>query len=174
MRNRIFCYFCLFTTSFLTTATLADSVGEINIKFTANIITWTCTVNASSQNIAVNLGNWNSNSYTSSGSTTTPVYFSINLNGCNSNSVSTTFSGTAESSNNNYLALSSDSTAKNVAIEILNSDKTSLPLNSSSNVVAVDSSGNAILGFYAHYITTANRVQPGTANGDATFTINYD
>ena len=174
MKKRGCVYILSFFIGLLSSGSKADSVGQVNIKFTANIINWSCTVNAASQSVAVNLGHWNSNGYKSAGAKTTPIYFSIGLNSCNSNSVTATFSGTAESTNTEYLALSADSTAKNIAIEILNSDKTLLPLNSASNATSVDSSGNATLGFYANYITTAATVQPGTANADATFTLNYD
>lgn len=158
---------------FLNAVSKAASVAQVNIKFSANIINWSCTVSAGSQNIAVNLGSWNSNLFKGAGSKTSPVYFSINLIGCNSNFVTTTFSGEAESTNSNYLSLSGDSTAKNIAIQILNKDKILLPLNRESNYFSVDASGNAVLGFYANYITTAETVGPGTAKGDASFTINY-
>lgn len=154
-------------------ASKADSIGTSNIKFTVNIITWSCTISTASQNITVNLGTWDSGLFTAAGTTTTPASFSIALNNCNNASVTTSFAGIADQTNSSYLALNSASTAKNVAIELLNSDKSLLALNKESNAVTVNSSGNATMNFYANYVTTASSVQAGTADADATFTINY-
>jgi minor fimbrial subunit len=48
-----------------------------------------------------------------------------------------------------------------------------LPLRQASQEVSVDAEGNAVLQFYANYIATANNPQPGRADADATFVINY-
>lgn len=157
----------------MTTSCLADALGSVNINFTANIVTWSCTISTSSQDITVNLGSWATNAFSSSGQETTPEPFSIELSDCNNTSVTTTFSGSSDSKNSDYLALASSSTASNVAIEIKNSDKTMLALNTESSAVTVGSSGDATLSFYANYVTTANTVNAGTANADATFIINY-
>jgi minor fimbrial subunit len=71
------------------------------------------------------------------------------------------------------LALNETSRASNVAIEIRDRDKTRLPLRQASQEVSVDAEGNAVLQFYANYIATANNPQPGRADADATFVINY-
>ena len=62
----------------------------------------------------------------------------------------------------------------NVAVEILDRDKTRLALQQASQTVAVDAQGNAELSFYANYIATADNPQPGRADADATFMINYN
>lgn len=151
---------------------LVDST-DANIKFTANIITWSCTIGTSSQDITVALGDYPDYYFKSAGQTTPAKYFSISLSECNNTSVTTTFSGTADSANSHYLALNSDSTAKNIAVEILDSDKTVLPLNTESAAVTIDSNESATLGFWANYISTADSITGGSANADATFTINY-
>ena len=60
-----------------------------------------------------------------------------------------------------------------MAVEILDSTKTRLPLQQASREVTVDAAGNAELAFYANYIATANNPQQGRADADATFMINY-
>jgi len=155
--------------------TQADLVNSstANIEFTVNIVTWSCTISTSSQDITVNLGDYPDYYFKSAGQTTPAKYFSISLSDCNNTSVTTTFSGTADSANSHYLALNSNSTAKNIAVEILDNDKTALPLNTESAAVTVDSSGSATLGFWANYISTADSITGGSADADATFTINY-
>ncbi|WP_037377504.1 fimbrial protein [Serratia sp. M24T3] len=172
-KSALFSLIIITLTSILCFGCQADSLGMSNVRFSANIVTWSCTISSASQNITVNLGQWNTRSYKSSGITTTPTYFSISLNNCANSSVTTTFSGKSDPTNDQYLALDSTSTVENVAIELLDSDKTELPLNKESHAVVVGSSGNATLGFYARYITTAKAVQAGTADAQATFVINY-
>lgn len=61
-----------------------------------------------------------------------------------------------------------------LAIEIRDSDLRRLPLEQASKAVDIDNNGNATLKFYANYIALADGVQPGLANSDATFLINYN
>jgi len=154
-------------------AAFSDDVGQVNIQWTANIITWGCTISSASSDMTVPLGSWSTRNF-SSGDVTSPIAFSISLSGCNSNTVAATFTGTSDSKNSNYLSLSSTSTATNVAIEIKDSSQNILPLNTLSPVTTVTSSGNATLNFFANYIGTGNNVTAGTANADATFTLTYD
>lgn len=100
--------------------------------------------------------------------------FTLKLTGCPPGAASITFSGKADGSNNGLLALNDASTASNVAVEIRDADKTRLALQQASQPVAVDAQGNATLSFYANYIATADNPQPGRADADATFMINYN
>ncbi|MBS0909439.1 fimbrial protein [Tatumella sp. JGM118] len=152
---------------------MSGDIGTVNIEWTANIITWGCTVSSASSDMTVPLGTWSTRNF-SSGDYTTPVGFTISLSGCNSNTVAATFTGTSDSTNSNYLALSSTSTSTNVAIEIKDSTKKLLPLNTISSANAVDSSGNVTMNFFANYIGTGSNVTAGTANADATFTLTYE
>ncbi len=159
---------------FFSPGSLATSIGASNIRFTANIVNWSCSINTVSQNISVNLGTWDTRTFRHSGTTTTPAYFSISLNNCNNNSLTTTFSGNADSNDSNDLALDSASTATGVAIQLMNADKTALALNKPSTAVSINESGNVTLGFYAAYVSSAKKILPGSANAEATFTVNYD
>lgn len=169
---KLLVYLILFILSPFTRADLVNS-SEANIKFTVNIITWSCTISTSSQDITVDLGDYPDYYFKSAGQTTPAKYFSISLSDCNNTSVTTTFTGTANSANSHYLALNSGSTAKNIAVEILDNDKTLLPLNTESSAVTLDSNKSATLGFWANYISTADSITGGSADADATFTINY-
>lgn len=91
--------------------------------------------------------------------------------------MTTTFSGNADSNDSNDSndqALDSASTATGVAIQLMNADKTARALNKPSTAVSIDESGNVTLGFYAAYVSSAKKNQPGSANAEATFTVNYD
>ncbi|WP_074011109.1 fimbrial protein [Tatumella sp. UCD-D_suzukii] len=170
--NKI-CPLLVFSLSVYSAPSISGTIGSVNVEWTANIITWGCTVSSASSDMTVPLGTWSTRNF-SSGDYTTPVGFTISLSGCNSNTVAATFTGTSDSTNSNYLALSSTSTSSNVAIEIKNSDKQLLPLNTISSANAVDSSGNVTMSFFANYIGTGSNVTAGTANADATFTLTYE
>lgn len=173
--NRVLIIGCsLGAAIFFSPSCLAGSVATNNIRFTANIVNWSCNISTTSQSISVDLGTWNTRALKNSGATTTPTYFSISLSHCNNTSLTTTFSGNPDSNDSNDLALDSASTATGVAIQLMESDKTALALNKASTAVPINGSGNATLGFYAAYVATAKKIQAGSANAEATFTINYN
>lgn len=104
---------------------------------------------------------------------TQPVAFSLKLEGCPPGSASITFSGTP-APGTALLALADTAMAQKLAIEIRDGDQRRLPLEQASKAVDIDNNGNATLKFYANYIALADGVQPGLANADATFLINYN
>jgi len=147
-------------------------LGEINIELRGNVVDFTCAVEAADSNKTVALGTWPTKQLRTSGSTTQPVPFTLHLVDCPPGSASITFSG-APATDNALLALSDSEMAKKVAIELRDSDRKRLPLQSASPPVPIDDEGNATLHFYANYIALADTPQPGQANAEATFTINY-
>lgn len=152
----------------------ADSpLGEINIELRGNVVDFSCYVETADENKTVQLGRWPTNQLRTAGSTTQSMPFTLKLNGCPPGSASITFSGKQASGNSGLLALNDGSGATNVAIELRDKDKTPLPLEQASKDVAVDANGNAVLTFFANYISLADNPQPGPANADATFMINY-
>ena len=165
MRNGIrFLTVALFA---LCTQAQADTaLGEINIRLYGNIVDFTCVAEGSDSDKTVTLG--------TTGSRTQPMPFTLKLTGCPPGAASITFSGKADGSNNGLLALNDASTASRVAVEIRDADKTRLALQQASQPVSVDAQGNATLSFYANYIATADNPQPGRADADATFMINYN
>ncbi|MBA7857111.1 fimbria assembly protein [Enterobacter sp. LM3] len=150
------------------------ALGEINIELYGNIVDFTCVAEGSDSDKTVTLGTWPTKQLSTAGSRTQPVPFTLKLTGCPPGSASITFSGKAEGSDNSLLALNDASAARNVAVEIRDRDKTRLALQQASQAVAVDAGGNAELSFYANYIATADNPQPGRADADATFMINYN
>ena len=140
-------------------AQAATALGEINIEMSGNIVT---------------LGTWPTKQLRTTGSRTQPMPFTLKLTGCPPGAASITFSGKADGSDSGLLALNDGSTAGQVAVEIRDADKTRLDLQQASQPVTVDAEGNAVLSFYANYIATADNPQPGRADADATFMINYN
>ena len=173
MRNGIrFITVALF--ALCTQAQAETALGEINIRLYGNIVDFTCVAEGSDSDKTVTLGTWPTKQLSSTGSRTQPMPFTLKLTGCPPGAASITFSGKADGSNNGLLALNDASTASHVAVEIRDADKTRLPLQQASQPVTVDAQGNAILSFYANYIATADNPQPGRADADATFMINYN
>ena len=157
----------------LCTQAQADTaLGEINIRLYGNIVDFTCVAEGSDK--AVPLGTWPTKQLSTTGSRTQPMPFTLKLTGCPPGAASITFSGKADGSNSGLLALNDASTASHVAVEIRDADKTRLALQQASQPVSVDAQGNATLSFYANYIATADNPQPGRADADATFMINYN
>lgn len=165
-------YLTLLPFVFSQAALAATPLGEINIELRGNVVDFTCAVEAADSNKTVELGVWPTKQLRTTGSTTQPVAFTLRLTGCPPGSASITFSGTP-ATDNALLALSDSEMAKKVAIELSNKDHSRLALDSASQAVAVDDNGNVTLQFYARYIAIADNPQPGSANADATFTINY-
>lgn len=152
----------------------ATALGEINIQMYGNIVDFTCVAEGSDSDKTVTLGTWPTKQLSTTGSRTQPMPFTLKLTGCPPGAASITFSGKADGSNNGLLALNDASTASRVAVEIRDADKTRLALQQASQPVSVDAQGNATLSFYANYIATADNPQPGRADADATFMINYN
>ncbi|MCT4705374.1 fimbria assembly protein [Enterobacteriaceae bacterium H11S18] len=150
-----------------------SSLGEINIELRGNVVDYSCYVETGSDSKTVQLGTWPTKQLSTVGSTTQSMPFTLKLNGCPPGSASITFSGKTASGNPALLALNGTSSAKNVAVQLRDKDKTQLPLEQASQDVAVDAQGNATLTFYANYIALADNPQPGKADADATFMINY-
>lgn len=154
---------------------LADTpLGEINIELYGNIVDFTCVAEGSDSDKSVTLGTWPTKQLNTAGSRTQAMPFTLKLTGCPPGAASITFSGKTDPQDPELLALNDASQASNVAVEIRDRDKTRLPLQQASQDVVVDAQGNAVLDFYANYIATANNPQPGRADADATFMINYN
>lgn len=151
-----------------------NPLGQINIELTGNVVDYSCVVEAADSDKSVELGRWATKQLRQAGSTSSAVPFTLSLTGCPPGSASITFDGKPDGSDPSLLGLNASSGASRVAVEIRDSDRSRLPLQQESREVAVDAQGNATLRFYANYIATADDPQPGTADADATFMINYN
>ncbi|QTF09170.1 type 1 fimbrial protein [Brenneria izadpanahii] len=151
-------------------------LGTTNMQLTATLVSNSCSVSVASQEQTVNMGTLATKAFSEGKPGASPVRFAINLESCGSavSSVSATFSGTADANDSTLLALSADSSATHVGIAILDKDRNRIPLGNASEqyplTAGVDS---AQLVFYGQYVATQNDVTPGSANGDATFTLTY-
>lgn len=151
-----------------------NSLGEVNIELSGNVVDYSCVVEANDSDKSVELGRWPTKQLRNPGSTTSLVPFTLSLTGCPPGSASITFTGKGDASDPTLLGLNSSSGASRVAVELRDADRSRLPLQQASREVAVDDQGNARLQFYANYIATADDPQPGSADADATFLINYN
>ncbi|MCT4714799.1 fimbria assembly protein [Enterobacteriaceae bacterium H18W14] len=154
-------------------ARAASPLGEINIELRGNVVDYSCYVETGDDNKTVQLGTWPTRQLRTTGSTTQSMPFTLKLKGCPPGSVSITFTGKSVADNPDLLALNATSGATNIAVELRNEDKTRLALESASKDVTADVNGNAALTFFANYIALADNPQPGRADAEATFMINY-
>ncbi|MEI9597811.1 fimbrial protein [Moellerella wisconsensis] len=169
-------YFLLILSAF-STPVLAD-LGVINLRINATIVLNTCRVSTQSINQTVNLGTWASRQfYAGPTAVTAAVPFAILLEDCGAaaKQAKVRFSGIKDSKNNALFALNANSTAYNVAVELLDSkmrrihpDLHSMPYNLTPNAQHVT------LQFYARYMATERPVRAGSANAEATFEMIYD
>ncbi|CPR21579.1 fimbrial protein [Brenneria goodwinii] len=161
-------------------AALAPSVqadlGLSNMQLTVTVIANSCVVSQDSVNKTVDLGSWASKQFIGTQKSPEATPFQINLEDCAAaaTGVQVTFSGTQDATDGTMLALSSDSTATNLAVEILDKDRNQIPLGQASEVYALTANASsASLMFYGRYVRTGAAVTPGSANADATFTLSY-
>lgn len=156
----------------------ADDVelGHINIELYGEVTVSTCGILESEQNKYVDLGSHATKDLSRVGNKTVPVSIPFNLSNCPPGSpVTLTFSGNRNQVNPELLALEdTPNAATNIAIEILDSDKKRLPLDTKSPSLIADQDGNIFTTFYANYIATKDFATPGVANGNAQFTLQYD
>lgn len=154
---------------------LAQSTGWPLITVNSGtIVALSCDIDINDKDKTVELGSWPTRQLQKAGVRSSPVMFAINLTGCPVGKISAVFNGKGDSSDNSLLALSEDSTAKNVAIEIQDKNHKRVPLGQSAPYIQVNANGDARLQFYANYFIPANSPTAGSANSGATFTINYE
>ncbi|EBA9643807.1 type 1 fimbrial protein subunit FimA [Salmonella enterica] len=157
------------------------SVSGGTIHFEGKLVNAACAVSTKSADQTVTLGQYRTASFTTVGDTTALVPFTIVLNDCDPKVAATAavaFSGQADKTNNNLLAVSSadnSTTATGVGIEIL--DNTSSPLKPDGATFSAKQAlieGTNTLRFTARYKTTVADTTPGQANADATFIMKYE
>ncbi|OBU07351.1 fimbria assembly protein [Morganella psychrotolerans] len=154
----------------------AYELGRVNLRLSGEIVAYTCGVEVSQANKKVNLGRWPLKHLKATGDRTQSMPFGFQLQNCPpSSSVTIVFSGKKDKQDNTLLALTEGAAAaKSVAVEILDSQKKRLPLDTKSPKIAMDINGNGQAQFYANYIATGSQPTPGTADADATFMITYE
>ena len=160
--------------AFMVATAQTKELARINISLTATVIDYSCAISFGDEDKTVSLGSWDPAYFHRAGKESVPVPFILHLTECPLGSVAITFQGQSSAADPDLLALEkSDDSAQNIAIKILDADKKLLPLGHASPQVAVDAEGNASMKYYANYIALGNGVVGGSANADASFTINY-
>ncbi|MDR9889184.1 fimbrial protein [Pseudenterobacter timonensis] len=146
------------------------------IHFTGNITDQTCTVDAGSQDLTVDLGNVAQSALNgAAGMKAAPTRFTLNVSECPDTvtGANVKFDGTSDGVNQNLLALDSGTgIATGVGIEIADRNGTPIPLHTASTDYPLAAGANS-LDFIARYVSTGTAVTTGTANGTSQFTINY-
>ncbi|EBO9655745.1 fimbrial protein [Salmonella enterica subsp. enterica serovar Berlin] len=151
-------------------------LGQLNLKMTATLVADSCTVSNESAKTTVNLGSWSTKQFTSVSRESTPVPFTITLEDCDirSRELKVFFKGNADSNDKTLLAISGSGLAKNIAVAILDSNRKRISLGQPSIIQKSGANQHInVLNFYGQYVATAGAVSPGTADANATFTLEY-
>jgi len=151
-----------------------STLSTISLKMYATLVSNSCTVSNSSKDIPIDMGSWPTRNFSSSSKKSPPVPFFIKLEHCDglvTSGLTIKFNG---NNNDGLLSLDNLSSAKNIGIAILDSNK-NLVIIGDNNFISgsVLSSDNFTLKFFGQYVATSLPVTAGSANADATFTIEY-
>jgi minor fimbrial subunit len=154
---------------------LAD-LGQINLIMRATLVSNACSVSAGSANQTVNLGTWAVKQFVETPQPLPLIRFTINLVDCGpaASGVKVTFNGIQDTNNNQLFKLNAGSTASRVGVAILDRNRNRIPPGWTS--IPTQLTGNATnvpLVFFAQYVATGGVVTAGSANADATFTMEY-
>lgn len=154
--------------------------ADSTITITGTIKDNACVVAPASEEFTVNLGSNAVKQLYSVGSHTSPdIPFSIELGPCGASvvAVKVGFVGTADGNDTSLLATDTGaSAATGVGIELLDSNKTQIPVNAASSAlswVSLTPSTTNTLNFYARLKASVLPVTAGVTNGTATFTLEY-
>ncbi|PRE89622.1 pilus assembly protein [Burkholderia gladioli] len=130
-------------------------------------------------NVTVNLGSYNQSNFTGVGTSSRRVAFNVNLNDCPTgmNSIQYQFIpvNAVLDATNGVLALSSDSTAAGVGLQLKDSSGKALKYNTQYTLASYSSSvgGSYTIPLTANYYQTSESVTPGSANAVLIFTMLY-
>jgi major type 1 subunit fimbrin (pilin) len=166
---------------------MADSAYDTSngtVDFTGSITNTPCAISASNQNLKVDLGAVKSSVFTKKGDTSTAQPFSIVLSNCTVDrttpfEATVSFNGAGADTAKTSLAVNagSDTTgqaiATGVGIQILDNTQTGLPLNTDTTAIKITET-EMILPYSARYISIADSVTAGLANGHTDFTVTYN
>ncbi|WP_207001635.1 fimbrial protein [Trinickia mobilis] len=159
--------------NFRTPVGYADVVAASFEVVSGAIKTPTCTATGP---LTVKLGNISASTFNRIGTTSSAMDAKIAFTGCNSALASIAFaaSGNVDGNDATLFALSGDSTAKGVGIELLDKDGANVPPNGTVDWTTTQSGAQGTgYAFKVRYKQTQNVVAPGTANGAVTINIGY-
>ncbi|WP_437887515.1 fimbrial protein [Phytobacter sp. V91] len=148
---------------------------DVLLNVTGFISGNTCTVAMASQNISVSLGNVGNRQFLMVGEASpakTPFIIRLENCGPTFEGAKITFSGVEDSSSPQFLKID-DGGATGVAVEILDSESQSIPLNRASSAFGAAGQENVDILFYARLVATSTPVTSGDVNALATYTVEY-
>ncbi|MEF9675049.1 fimbrial protein [Pectobacterium aroidearum] len=151
-------------------------LGLTNMRLTATLLANSCSVSTGTQEQTVELGTWPSKQFAVGSQSPNPTRFEIVLENCGvaASGVEITFHGSAPAGDSTLLALNASSSATNVAVAILDSERRRLPLGQPTPVYTLSANAARVpLVFYGQYVAIGTPVTVGSANADATFTLTY-
>lgn len=166
-----------------TMATAATTVTGGTVHFTGQIVNAACAVSADSADQTVKMGQFRTAYFTSVGTRSNSVPFSIKLEDCDtivSKTAAASFYGSLDATDPTVLTISNIAggaagAASGVGIEI--SDHTGKVLKPDGSSISTAQNlvdGSNILSFSARYKSTKASVTPGEADADATFKMIYN
>ena len=174
--------------SLLSVIALMVSASAINayadsgkVKFTGKIVESTCNVVSGDKDKEVFIGKYPTSAFVRSGDVTASKAFTISLEKCEAGDYSLRFDGPTVAGNPNLLSVDE---ATGVGIEILDNNEKLIPINQDSDAdspwVNITSTGGedgqtgtATFNLKARYKSYDDKVTAGSANANATFTIEY-
>lgn len=151
----------------------------VAIDMSGTVVATSCDVNAADTTQTVFIGSFGSNTFHSVGDVSASADLRIRLTDCSSGiaGATVTFSGTPDSNNGKLLALSDTSGARamasGVGVEILDSSRKSLAINTASESQPLVEGDNNILTFYLRYQATKMPVTAGNASAVMYFDLSY-
>lgn len=149
---------------------------DATINITGAVSNTTCSVSSDSINKSVDLGSYSITSFNSTGKSSMPAQFTINLENCGSISrgVEVKFTGTSDTAFPDYFKLSSDSTGSGVAIELTDDTKKLIPAGGTSKAYSISSGATTkSLVFYAQMVANGEKVESGSIISNVTFNTLY-
>ncbi|MBH3428899.1 fimbrial protein [Pseudomonas alkylphenolica] len=178
MKKSLIAAAILASSAFASMANAAD--GTIN--FTGAISATTCKVATGSGTVAVAMGTFSPDAFSTPGHKTAPQAVNITVNDCPAaiTTASITFSGVADDDDSSLLGLTkgtgSSQHATGVAIGFFEEDGTTpIALNTgASSAKPLAETVDNPLNFVARYVATGATVAAGLANANADFTIKYN
>lgn len=170
-------FYLIFLTAVLSSWQPAQAdLGKINLYMRATLVANTCSVSANSINKTVNLGVWAIKQFVETPTLAPPVSFTVNLEDCGpaASGIRVSWQGVSQPSNSELFALTSDSTATNVGVELLDWNRHRIQPGATTPAYGVTANASSVsIPFYARYVRAGGSVTAGTANSMATFTLDY-
>lgn len=172
--KKYLCILCL-APSLVTQAYAVDT----GISITGYLKGNTCSVSVDSKDFTVDLMSSAAKQLNRVGTTTLPVAFAIVFDKCGGavTAVRVGYRGTSDSDNTALLKIDRGmNAATGMGIQILNGDKTAIPLNAAQQSLSwthLTASQSNTLDFYACLMATRSPVTAGVVNATADFTLEF-